>query len=656
MWGSRFKKHAVTQDSIAARVVLALVLPLLESHGQGLQSEFDKPRHCPMRTCQHECFSPWQLINHLLVCPETSKGEVQCPECDPVHEKRLMSPVYHLWRRLSSCGRKHSLPTSPGLSQPSKRNKFPGEDEGSGIGNDFQPDQEIQPPEMYGSAPPWELGGLGALGNMHFPPPESETETLQRVTLELDATQAFELPAPLPGRESLFLDTSHAVFQAPAQPWSGESGNSTLWGSLPSGSTEASNLRFASPHSTIPKANAYHDFSTLGHSQYIPFIDPKLLTGLSVSGGALTASPDMADIPESRLSSRLAPWETQPFDHLRAPATTDFVADHYNNPELTPRSQESATTCDGIAYPGLALADSQGGGQMNWPLAIPLTGTSIRTVYERQEGGAEEARAVENTVPISNDFESNISTSSISSKPGPRGLLPRTTVSTINAPATMVLTRRKATRQSQRKTSSITLETAVSEEQASSGMPVSLEADADSCPLCSYRARGKKNRLTHLRRHMKTHQNLKKLECPVPGCTSGFAAGRKDNLQHHLHKVHRLHAQDVLVSTPTTNTTQTMSLGSDDSSEESQSVQGGKGETEDLEEGHGESFGTFLGHGQSDLLNGIFFERDTMLNEMQASGGVISAVDLEDELDMNCERPADLPATAWNAENGPIWT
>lgn len=553
------------------------------------------------------------------------------------------------------------MPTSPGLTQPTKRSRWGLiDDDGIEIREDFVQRPEVQPSEMYGSTPVFMPGELG--NTLYYRPHETlqgqssyMQEARSYMPLEMDAiTPVLELagsPAFSGGRQPLSLDTS--VIQPTArqtlkQSWSEESQNSTLCGSLPSGTTDK--LRFTSPQGLTTASThqtAHQHPRNLGHSQHPASIDPKLLTW--ISGSTLTASPEDADVSQTGL----APWGPQLFEY--GPAATTDVVDHFENAEITSQTHKSAMPCDGTAHPGLNSAGSQGGGQMNWPPASPFICTPVRTVYPPQGHGAEHAREFENTG--SNPTELELRTSHGPARPtGDRSgpLLAGTTVSTADAPAALHRTKRKATRPG--KISPVSLEAAVSVEHTSPSMAVSLEADADKCPYpeCPYLARGKKNRRTHLRRHIKTHENLKKLECPVLDCTSNFAAGRKDNLQHHLKKVH--HLQDVPISTPATSVTHTVTFGSGDSSAESQTVQGATGETGDWEgEEDREPIGAALDRGQFEILNGIFFERDALLDGIQTSAGFTSATELEDKLGMKFERPADLPATAWNAEDAREW-
>lgn len=658
----RFKIHAVTQDSISARVVLALVISLLETHGAALESSFDKPRRCPMRTCQHLCSSPWLLIDHLLVCTETSKGEFQCPECDPAHDQRMMGHMYHFWRRLSGRGRnfqarnaaKHTIPTSPGLSQSSKRGKS----------------HDFQPTEMDGSTS-WGLGN----NSMHYQ--QYPHGAQERAPSEMDATEVLsELPA------SLSLDTGLGL----ERPWNygeSQSSSATLCGSLPSGSTDKQ--RIVSPYSTTTATmcttttNTYQSLGHLRHGQGPDFVDPTLWPW--VSGSVLTASPEDADIPETGV----APWALQPLDYRR-PATTDFVT-HRNSVAFTPQTRESALTWDGVVHPGLASAGSQAGGQVDWPLAAisPLLCTPIRTVYTPNEHGAEriQSQASVSTSPSSADL--GLQGHSTQSPVGPtttgdgfhRPLhLAGTTAPTNNAPASLVPKRRRATRRPRGRGIPVTLEESVSEEDPSSPSVVAanLDADADRCPQpgCLYRATEKKNRLTHLRRHVKIHQNLEKLKCPVPDCASSFAAGRKDNLQQHLVKVHRLSSRDVLVFTTATSTTpQTMSSGSGDSSVQSQTLQqeeeegGGGGEGGGAGEGKAEDWegvedrerggGGGAAWTQDEILSGILLgDKESLPSGMPESEGDIYPTELDDLLDLGCEsqtqRPTDLPATAHGME------
>lgn len=77
-----------------------------------------------MRTCSWAAESPWDLINHLLKCRDTSKAKIECRDCSPAHEvKSPVSPVQQAWRRLSGLC-KHDTQNIPSLSLPRKRSEI----------------------------------------------------------------------------------------------------------------------------------------------------------------------------------------------------------------------------------------------------------------------------------------------------------------------------------------------------------------------------------------------------------------------------------------------------------------------------------------------------------------------------------------------------
>lgn len=83
-------------------------------------------------------------------------------------------------------------------------------------------------------------------------------------------------------------------------------------------------------------------------------------------------------------------------------------------------------------------------------------------------------------------------------------------------------------------------------------MMCSAEASGfHACPWpgCGHRPTGKdKNRRSHLKRHMATHLTSNRLQCPQPRCRQTLAAGRLDNLQAHLRNVHHMDAAAIQLS------------------------------------------------------------------------------------------------------------
>lgn len=118
----------LVQDSTTARTVLAATLEIITISGNDLNQAYLVPKECSMPKCLHTSATPMQQIQHIIACPEASKGEIRCYTCKECHDfKRwhavcntLKSPI-ELLRRLST--KKRGSISSAGEPFATKRGK-----------------------------------------------------------------------------------------------------------------------------------------------------------------------------------------------------------------------------------------------------------------------------------------------------------------------------------------------------------------------------------------------------------------------------------------------------------------------------------------------------------------------------------------------------
>lgn len=613
-----------------------------------------------MLRCHEKFKTPWSLINHLLLCLETSKGDVNCQECQPSHAvKRLMSPV-HLWRRLSG-GRKRANGAS--LDWPlAKRGRV---DELGSIGS-------VESLPMYEDMAKYIQNGAGqeAVRNLHeldaseadlaqfalmnspeslFPETQDGHYAMTRHPLqqswcerrhELAAgsimastrQHAIELDTPqssLPGPSSF----NAALRPATEHPWSAMSQDSTVWGTSP---VDARLQKYSRGNLISPRSLMHPPHTNLGENplQGLRYPEPVLrpVSGCSLAQLAEDTDPlEMEDGGDAQWC--IGPDFTQPsmtgiaYQHESSNSSmkTRPVA-HMTNPSCTPLKV--------VTQPTPVHAYGQGSG--SWPLMKyqPITPASTTS-------GASATSSQSVRWPFtarSSSAHPSTETESLTKLPTPTS-------------ETSELSRRRVS--SAGKSQQSVLMSPLTQGPVNSEDNISLNADSnrdDVCPHCEFRPRGTKNYQTHLKRHIKIHQTGNEIRCQVRGCGSTFAAGRKDNLQQHMNKVHNSLKLPATASNnlsirnmPSTATSPSASFGYEDRHQENPVVQSGSGH---LRANHLRR--------DSDILTGISSDRGTHMDSLQALGDFSPMEEGKDDLSKGGEtrRPSNLGPTAWNP---PAW-
>lgn len=626
-----------------------------------------------MQRCDHVCLTPWMMIWHLRVCPETRKGHVECLERKPVHQLSVAGHVAQICRRLSigAVGNKHSMPSSPVTAQPIKRSRLVrrrGSETCDELKQSPAPDSSESSDILISPA---ELEQLKC-GTISFSTDEIHNHASYMhkdvkcvpqgpvcpdshagyfTTPQIDTRMTTHaLQASASNHQPPTLDTWKYSLRSSGcsqQSWSEDLARApTLQGSFSSGTTDE--LRFVSPHAA--KASFVQDFDHVGENHSTGFVDPKL-TWLSDS--AITSSPTDIAVRANSPSS----WRSQPLENHELCAS-EFLGDKVEA-ATTVLSHDSTTRRNAHVYSSQTTAGPRESSRI---LRLPTVSPSqmgIRTqagqalVSQRSSIWADAPPSPSCHVPsLSHPYEVPGHET-----PG-RPRLEKASYANNVRPALAQTTGSNAAR--------IDVQLVSTEAHISATDDISMIAAANKCPHpnCKFMAKGRKNRLTHFKRHMEIHKKPPKIPCHFPGCKSSFAANRRDNLQAHLRRVH--HQQDTAMYTLATRGPYAISRKSSyTATAASQTVQGFElGDFDDLEveaePGIPGAAGDGLEDGQWHLLDGLLFERDkrgTALDGVQGlSDGTLAVGDLQDELDITGERPEGLPATAWRDYNGPEWT
>lgn len=610
-----------------------------------------------MLRCHEKFKTPWSLINHLLLCLETSKGDVSCQECQPSHQlTRLMSPV-HLWRRLSG-GKKRANGAS--LDWPlAKRGRVDeleiGGDESlpryedmskyeeHGQGRDFlqYPYELVASEDLKCPADFEQLEALvpsseGLFSNTpnfsmpRYPLQQSWCEQPRELAAGPVSTPTRHVAVEPNTSRSRFSGASAsqmAVRQAPEHPWSTRPYDSTVCGTSP-GEMRSQKQTYAGLVSPRSSFHCQQDDPTYDPRQGLRIPDPMLR---GVSGYNLASLLEESD-PLEMEDGGDAQWYDGP-DYGQA-----AIAERAYETDRTSTMAQSAAHMSTPGVKSLRVVTqpmpmhTYGQGHDFWLLANyqPPTPVSMNS-------GA--SAASQNSVrwPF---------TGSSSSFPESYKAESTTKVPTSGVEAA-ALGKRRASGAERSEQSLLVSPLSQGTVQSEDNISPSTDSNQDdACPYCDHQPKGSKNYRTHLKRHIKTHEPGHELRCQVHGCGSTFAAGRKDNLRSHMNKVHSIpdpaaegsRQLNVPSMTPTA-TSPSTSLGKGERPREISVVQSGAGHFED----HG-----IRRYSNVNVLTGISSDRGIELDSLQTPGGLSPVEEGKDNASQDGERPLDLGPTAWN--------
>ncbi|KAI3399631.1 hypothetical protein diail_6272 [Diaporthe ilicicola] len=502
------------QDSTAARTVLATILEILSASGHDLSSAYPDRKQCPMLKCFHESATPMEQINHVTICTEASRGEIQCWTCKRCHDfKRwhtvcntLKSPV-ELLRRLSNRKRGNNPSTSESFAN--KKGKV-------------TPSDEIQVSSQHESH---ELESAWLEMEANFLLPEFASTPVCAQSEVAAGVNNFKMPSE--------MGDSSAVRPLPTPPssrdhsWSENSQNLVAYGDIKAPHSAGQPPPYmVSPQTTIDDYQR-PDARTNSLSLGIP-------SAPYLQRPHLMESPEDLDVPESDQ----APWD----DHLLPHDSEDSQV----NQRLVPTVLDATVT-------------DQYGGSSERPAPVFATSfTSSRAPNPHKQK--------QNTWPTqlhrSNDISRFAPASQIAVThdrhlrqvmDGVSGLTEQTglaaTAHQQGAEMEHTVTRQASFDAGPQ--DSITVNTASRRPQPSRtaqderSAPVKRSSEGqgaaqsqhETCDVCGQQFGGiAKNRRQHLKRHKESKHGEVRFSCGHAGCTCSY--NRVDNLHEHEKKRH----------------------------------------------------------------------------------------------------------------------
>lgn len=599
-----------------------------------------------MLRCHEKFKTPWSLINHLLLCPETSKGDVDCQDCTPSHVvKRVISPA-QLWRRLSG-GRKR--PNGASLDWPlPKRGRV----------------DECDNNDSFESLPVYEdVAKYGQYREQQSLTDVHELDALQADLADLEALhssmprhtlqQGWSNPVRELAEGSVKVPTaSNAVELDTSHYCSGFSFSGELTSRIP---TRQHSEHFQSP--VLQNPTAYGTSAAEASLQEQPYVD-SLPYGTSTQRQQDDLGPifrqDMRHLdPKLRCMSEysLAP---EPADGASFEIVDDGDGHWFTGPDYSQQATSSQVRSTStmrhsgvyVTNPGAIRlsvvtqprsAHAYGQEDKPWP----LTNSQLLTPMSNTSGPS--ATSSRGAQWPCNTTSSSASTSTTFESP--------TVSSTLGQEA------RRTASGAGRSDRSILL-SPLTEGPMNSEDNISPSTDRnpnDVCPHCDYVPKGDKNKnyRTHMKRHIKTHEpGQHDLQCEVDGCGCTIKAGRKDNLRQHMKKVH---------SKPDSQATAPQHLYVPDSTPSSAasaaSFRFGEHHRESwVVQDRAGHFEANVLRKDSNILVGISSDRGSQLDSLQIPGGLAPTEEEDhDDLIESGERRSDVGHVSWKDLDFPQW-
>ncbi|KAL2257385.1 hypothetical protein VTK26DRAFT_246 [Humicola hyalothermophila] len=504
----------VVSNGTTARMVLMFLRDFLDQLSMGAQVQ--QSYSCPMAKC-HQAFSaPLQVIQHLLSCPEVSRGEFECDKCNQWHSFPTNEKDWAQWMGWRSQHSLHDSHIQRKRSLGSKMREF-GEfalrkkdplrnKQASGM------EPQLKSNSMTGTRPDTatsEASGTTFMSGSCFQHAGVLGQQASGPVAALTNPEKPTLPHALPGVDGgVFWPGFNADMCDMPSTVSSIALSSTVNGS-PSESlsqnTSQTTLFTPGLGPYGPSVASAHPSSTLPPQQYLFPTQPPFSVGVASSSTQPPSISAMSlDEPLSAVAPSMPPTEA----HATASDQTWW------SPKVEVETPQP----------------TQPPPEQNFAMQGPMAGMLTRGLNSGVSSPASPCRDASPYFPVQQQVPTHPVQRSLSQESMQTGMataygtpVPGRSQAEAGAPNTGH--NRNATADSQK-------DARVSTEEL-------------VCPECQWKPRGVRENLKgYLRKHKNTHKGLR-LACDVAGCTKTFS--RLDNLKKHKKDKHGIEEHGSLV-------------------------------------------------------------------------------------------------------------
>ncbi|KAK3372673.1 zinc finger C2H2-like protein [Podospora didyma] len=495
----------VVKNGTTARMVLMFLRDLVEQP-PAVFPQYPQTYNCPMMKCYEKFTAQFQLIQHLLTCPELPTGEFDCDKCSNWHEFPTDEKDWAHWSGWKS----QHPPQGPNIQRKTSlgskmrntftlRKKDPSRKQNPSDAQRFPVDTR---PGTAASETPSSISDRRAEHHMAFSGHPSFGD-LQKSPLACHGLPEVERGIFWPGFNSDQIRMSSAVSSiAPSSTFE------TIPSKATSQNTSQTTLFTPSIAAYQPATTLAHDLNNVMTPPQFIFSPQSLHNGTtSLPGQRLSLSAMSLDEPLMTINeSSLSPPEPQGMDSSDSSGWWNLKQDT-GTPRPTPVSS-GPDACFHMQSPISGIMARDGTSELSTPTS-PCTSCVIdqrhaSPFYGIQQGSVipmSRALSQDSTMALPTPFETTLSGANQLEAFSPHGHADHV-------------------------------------HHAGSTHRAGLDSPTDElvCDECEWKPRGVRENLKgYLRKHKNTHKGAR-LACDAPGCNKTFS--RLDNLKKHKKDKH----------------------------------------------------------------------------------------------------------------------